>query len=78
VPYMGLAASAGSYTIGFISKLQQYSLPPEGHIWVTLFNFFTHLTQNCGQILDFNKNMGIKKESRQNARGSLIFYIFLY
>ncbi len=25
------------------SKLQQFSLPPEGHIWVTLFNFFTHL-----------------------------------
>ncbi len=24
-------------------KLQQYSLPREGHIWVPLFNFFTHL-----------------------------------
>jgi hypothetical protein len=36
----GLTASENRQTIGFFSKLQQYSLPFEGHTWVLLFQLF--------------------------------------
>jgi hypothetical protein len=53
---MGLTASEDSSTIRiFIYKLQQYSLLPEGHLWVTLQHFHT-FDKNLVQILDFYQN----------------------
>jgi hypothetical protein len=44
---------------------------------ITLFNFFTHLTSNFVQMLDFNKTTCIKKEGRQKNPRITYLYIFL-
>jgi hypothetical protein len=74
---MGLTTSEDSYTTGIFNMCLNipYLLRVIYSISHT-FQFFTHLTKNCAQILDFNKITLSKKKVDKMPKDNISFTLF--